>query len=97
MFLGTKKFNKDYHSEINLIFWHQQTIVPYVHVTPLIEKCVLNSSVVFVVAGGCVKGDPQGWTHEESKKMLAAWASLLFLAMWVRNATSGPLSFRIGE
>ncbi|XP_051717071.1 glutamate receptor ionotropic, kainate 4 isoform X1 [Ctenopharyngodon idella] len=27
--------------------------------------------------------------------MLAAWASLLFLAMWVRNATSGPLSFRI--
>lgn len=42
-----------------------------------------------------MKGDPQGWTHEESKKMLAAWASLLFLAMWVRNATSGPLSFRI--
>jgi len=58
---------------------------------------VLNASVVFCVAGGCVKGDPQGWTHEESKKMLAAWASLLFLAMWVRNATSGPLSFRIGE
>uniref|UniRef100_A0A8C1G9L9 Glutamate receptor n=1 Tax=Cyprinus carpio TaxID=7962 RepID=A0A8C1G9L9_CYPCA len=27
--------------------------------------------------------------------MLAAWAPLLFLAMWVRNATSGPLSFRI--
>ncbi|XP_016368995.1 glutamate receptor ionotropic, kainate 4-like [Sinocyclocheilus rhinocerous] len=27
--------------------------------------------------------------------MLAAWALLLFLAMWVRNATSGPLSFRI--
>ncbi|XP_016344311.1 glutamate receptor ionotropic, kainate 4 [Sinocyclocheilus anshuiensis] len=27
--------------------------------------------------------------------MLGAWAPLLFLAMWVRNATSGPLSFRI--
>ncbi|XP_065137274.1 glutamate receptor ionotropic, kainate 4 [Paramisgurnus dabryanus] len=27
--------------------------------------------------------------------MLAAWAPLLLLAMWVRNATSGPLSFRI--
>ncbi|XP_051521209.1 glutamate receptor ionotropic, kainate 4-like isoform X1 [Myxocyprinus asiaticus] len=27
--------------------------------------------------------------------MLTAWAPLLFLAMWVRNATSGPLSFRL--
>uniref|UniRef100_A0A8C1TWW4 Glutamate receptor n=1 Tax=Cyprinus carpio TaxID=7962 RepID=A0A8C1TWW4_CYPCA len=27
--------------------------------------------------------------------MLGAWAPLLFLAMWVRNATSGPLSFRL--
>ncbi|XP_026780541.1 glutamate receptor ionotropic, kainate 4 isoform X2 [Pangasianodon hypophthalmus] len=27
--------------------------------------------------------------------MLAPWAPLLFLAMWVRSATSGPLSFRI--
>ncbi|XP_036416802.1 glutamate receptor ionotropic, kainate 4 [Colossoma macropomum] len=27
--------------------------------------------------------------------MLAAWAPLLFLAMWVRSTASGPLSFRI--
>lgn len=42
------------------------------------------------------QGHPRGRTHEESKKMLTAWALLLFLAMWVRSTTGGPLSFRIG-
>lgn len=29
--------------------------------------------------------------------MLTAWALLLFLAMWVRSTSGGPLSFRIGK
>lgn len=29
--------------------------------------------------------------------MLTAWALMLFLAMWVRSTSAGPLSFRIGE